>query len=103
MGHSDAMLLYVHQADERPEDNVDVALKNKSNASHFDVVGFKPRYYLLITRWGSRSFNVVHKCGTGSQEERIVNHYPKHWTDSINKVRAIEACLVEDWREGFGF
>ena len=91
------MLFYVNRADQRPEGDVEVAFKNESDAGNFNIVSFKPRNYLLVAKFPfSSSFNVASEEFAYCQEQTIVDHEGKHWSDSKNEVGSTISCLFKD-------
>jgi hypothetical protein len=91
------MLFYVNSADQSPEGDVKVAFKNKSDDCNFDIVSFKPRYYLLVAKLPfTSSFDVASKEFAYCQEQTIVDYHSKHWSDSENEVGSTVSCLFKD-------
>ena len=81
------MLLYVNRADKCPEGDVEISLENKNDAGHFNIVRLEPGNYLLVTKLPfSCSFDVASEEFAHSQEQSIVTHHGKHWSDSIDEI-----------------
>ena len=91
------MLLYVNRADKCPERDVEIDFENKSGAGNFNIMRLKPGNYLLVTKLPfSCSFYAASEEFAYSQEQSIVYHHGKHWSDSIYEIGSSVACLFED-------